>query len=56
MSDQKNLIIAIVLSVAILFGFQFLVEAPRQERLRTAPKRSCSSKTNRPCAASPDRS
>ncbi len=34
MSDQKNLIIAIVLSVAILFGFQFLVEAPRQERLR----------------------
>ncbi|MBI1776814.1 MAG: membrane protein insertase YidC [Proteobacteria bacterium] len=29
MSDQKNLLIAIVLSLAILLGFQFLYEMPR---------------------------
>ncbi|HEX6957536.1 MAG TPA: membrane protein insertase YidC [Ferrovibrio sp.] len=34
MSDQKNLIIAIAVSVAILLGFQFFVEKPRQDRLR----------------------
>jgi YidC/Oxa1 family membrane protein insertase len=34
MSDQKNLIIAIVVSVAILLGFQFFVEKPKQDRLR----------------------
>jgi YidC/Oxa1 family membrane protein insertase len=34
MSDQKNLIIAIVVSVAIMLGFQFFVEKPKQERLR----------------------
>lgn len=34
MSDQKNLIIAIVVSVAIMLGFQFFVEAPKQEKLR----------------------
>ena len=32
MSDQRNLIIAIALSLAILLGFQFFWEAPRQER------------------------
>ena len=32
MSDQRNLVIAIALSLAILLGFQFLVEAPQQER------------------------
>jgi len=32
--DQRNLILAIVLSVTILLGFQFLVEAPRLERER----------------------
>jgi len=31
MSDQRNLIVAIALSVAILFGFQFLYEMPRQQ-------------------------
>ena len=31
MNDQRNLIVAIVLSVAIMFGFQFFFEAPRQE-------------------------
>ena len=34
MSDQKNLIIAIAVSVAIMLGFQFFVEAPKQQRLR----------------------
>ena len=29
--DQKNMIIAIVLSVAIIFGFQFFYELPRQK-------------------------
>ena len=32
MSDQRNLVIAIALSLAILLGFQFFVEAPQQER------------------------
>ena len=31
MPDQRNLMLAIALSVAILFGFQFLYEMPRQE-------------------------
>jgi len=31
MNDQRNLIVAIVLSVAIMFGFQFFFEGPRQE-------------------------
>ncbi|WP_114394951.1 membrane protein insertase YidC [Oleisolibacter albus] len=31
MTDQKNLILAIVISVAILFGFHFFVELPRQK-------------------------
>ena len=34
MSDQRNLIIAIGLSLAILLGFQFFFEAPRQERMQ----------------------
>ncbi|MDP7548890.1 MAG: membrane protein insertase YidC, partial [Alphaproteobacteria bacterium] len=32
MSDQRNLIIAIALSLAILLGFQFFWEAPRQQQ------------------------
>ncbi len=32
MNDQRNLIIAIVFSVTILLGFQFLYEKPKQER------------------------
>ena len=34
MMDQKNTVIAIILSVAILFGFQYFYEAPRQQRLK----------------------
>ncbi len=32
MTEQRNLILAIVLSIAILLGFQFLYEAPRVEQ------------------------
>ena len=31
MTDQRNMIIAIALSIAILLGFQYLVEKPRHE-------------------------
>jgi YidC/Oxa1 family membrane protein insertase len=34
MSDQRNLFIAIAISLAILIGFQVFVEGPRMERLR----------------------
>ena len=36
MSAQRNLVIAIALSLAILLGFQFLVEAPRQDQQNKA--------------------
>ncbi|HSK38385.1 MAG TPA: membrane protein insertase YidC, partial [Arenibaculum sp.] len=32
MTDQRNLLLAIVLSIAILLGFQFLYEVPRMEQ------------------------
>ena len=34
--DQRNLLLAIVVSVSILLGYQFLVEQPRLERERAA--------------------
>ncbi|MDP3532266.1 MAG: membrane protein insertase YidC [Alphaproteobacteria bacterium] len=34
MADQKNLIIALILSVGILVGFHYIYEAPRQERIK----------------------
>ncbi|HYC03918.1 MAG TPA: membrane protein insertase YidC [Azospirillaceae bacterium] len=34
MTDQKNLVLAIAISVAILFGFHFIYEVPRQQRLQ----------------------
>ena len=34
MMDQKNLFVAIILSLAILLGFQFLFAGPRQEQRR----------------------
>ncbi|MCB1884866.1 MAG: membrane protein insertase YidC [Geminicoccaceae bacterium] len=36
MSDQRNLIVAIVLSVVIILGFQFLYEAPRLREQQAA--------------------
>ncbi|MBM3557343.1 MAG: membrane protein insertase YidC, partial [Alphaproteobacteria bacterium] len=38
MNDQKNLIIAIVLSVGIMMAWQFLYEAPRLEKSREAQR------------------
>ncbi|WP_374385052.1 membrane protein insertase YidC [Dongia sp.] len=35
-TDKKNMIIAIALSAAIIFGWQFFYEMPRQEKLRAA--------------------
>ena len=34
--EQRNLLLAIVVSVSILLGYQFLIEAPRLERERAA--------------------
>ncbi|MEC4595173.1 membrane protein insertase YidC, partial [Nitrospirillum amazonense] len=39
MSDQKNLFITIGLSAAILLGFHFFYEAPRQRALQEAKAR-----------------
>ncbi|NBB82816.1 MAG: membrane protein insertase YidC [Alphaproteobacteria bacterium] len=36
MADQKNLILAIVISVTILLGWQFLIEAPKQAERQAA--------------------
>ena len=42
MSDQRNLILAIALSVAVIFGFQFFYEMPRQReaQLRQAAQQA----------------
>lgn len=50
MSDQKNLIIAIAVSVAIMLGFQFFVEAPKQEKLRQQQAAQQQSQTSAPTA------
>jgi YidC/Oxa1 family membrane protein insertase len=48
MSDQRNLVLAIVLSVAIIMGFQFFYEMPR---MREAQQRA---EAERAAAASTD--
>ena len=40
MTDQKNLILAIAISIAILLGFQFFVQKPQQEAARQAQQHS----------------
>ena len=45
--DQRNLIMAIVLSVSILLGFQILIEAPRLEKERAAREAQETQKTNK---------
>lgn len=45
MADQRNLIIAIVLSLAILLGFQFFWEAPRQERAQQIAQQQAEQQT-----------
>jgi YidC/Oxa1 family membrane protein insertase len=54
--EQRNLILAIVLSVTILLGFQFLVESPRIERERAEQAEQAKNQTAispKPGAASP---
>ena len=46
MSDQRNLIIAIALSLAILLGFQFFVEAPQQEAREEAMQQQAQSQAS----------
>src|SRR5690606_10786712 len=40
MTDQKNLIFAIAISIAILLGFQFFVQKPQQEAVRQAQQQA----------------
>ncbi len=40
MTDQKNLIFAIAISIAILLGFQFFVQKPQQEATRQAQQQT----------------
>ena len=40
MTDQKNLIFAIAISIAILLGFQFFVQKPQQEAARQAQQQT----------------
>ncbi len=53
MSDQRNLIIAIVLSVGIILGFQFFYEMPkhREAQLRQAAESAQTAATGTPDAA-----
>ena len=48
MSDQRNLIIAIVLSVGIIFAFQFFYEMPRSIARRSSGKRPRRAQRRRP--------
>ena len=45
--EQRNLIMAIVLSVSILLGFQIFIEAPRIEKERAATEAQKAQETNR---------
>lgn len=38
--DQKNLLFAVLISLAVLIGFQYLYEKPRQERARLAQQQT----------------
>ncbi|MFI5024164.1 MAG: membrane protein insertase YidC [Alphaproteobacteria bacterium] len=53
MMEQRNLIAAILLSIAIVLGFQFLVEAPRleKERARQQALQQTAGQTAPPAAA-----
>jgi YidC/Oxa1 family membrane protein insertase len=48
MTDQRNLIIAIALSLAILLGFQFFVQTPRQEAQEIAQQQQVQNQTGQP--------
>ena len=48
--DQRNLLLAVVASVAILFGYQYFVEMPRAERERAAQTQAASQNAGKPDA------
>jgi len=48
MSDQKNLLLAIVASVAILLGWQIFYDVPRMERIRAEQAALQASQTTQP--------
>ncbi len=48
MADQKNLILAIVISILILVGFQFFIEGPRQEAARQQAAQRAETQTEQP--------
>ena len=52
MSEQRNLIIAIALSVAILLGFQLFYERPRLEKAQQAAQQQSQSQAVQPQAGS----
>src|SRR4051794_39878743 len=43
--DQKNLVVAIVLSIAIVLGFEFLYNLPRMEKQRALQAEQAASQT-----------
>jgi YidC/Oxa1 family membrane protein insertase len=50
MTDQKNLILAIVLSIGIILGFQFFYEMPRMRQSQEAAERQQAAQTQQPAA------
>ncbi|HSE78349.1 MAG TPA: membrane protein insertase YidC [Alphaproteobacteria bacterium] len=53
MLDQRNLIIAIVLSIAIVLGFEFLYNAPRLEKQRALEAERAKSQTTTQAVPTP---
>ena len=54
MSDHRNLIVAILLSIAIIFGFQYFIEAPRvREAQQRAEAERAAAAQNAPSSQQP---
>ena len=53
MSDQRNLILAIVLSVAVVFGFQFFYEMPRQKEAQQRQAAQQTEQAQQPTGTAP---
>ena len=48
MSEQRNLVLAIILSILIILGFQLLYEAPRNERRQQAQRQDAAADASGP--------
>ena len=53
MTDQRNLLLAIVITLAILFGFQYLYEIPRMQRVAEQQKQAEPATTGKKAAKTP---